>query len=122
MKAYIYTEFQSLVRNINDMELSFFKIDESYSNIKSIYESALFYCKLNNRNVKESIEDNVKSMELFSEKNQKLVEYSIVSNKKRTVKFFFILTASLQLYISYEKTKQLINSYEKSTHNNQAMS
>lgn len=109
MKAYKFTEFQSIVKELNDLNLTFMKIDESYSNIKALYESACYLNKVNNRNLIDGIIDSVKSIQLFSSEKQELAWFSIESNKKRSVKWFFILLASEQLFLTYENTKKLLS-------------
>lgn len=108
MKHYIFTEFQNIVKSINDNQLNGLKIDESFSNISDLYKSALYYNNVNNNNLKNEIVDTVKQLQLFSEEQNELVWFSIESNKKRSVKWFFILLASNQICLTYEQTKKLL--------------
>ena len=109
MKAYIFSEFRSLVAKVNDLDLTFIKADESYSNISSLYNSATYYNKVNNRNLKDGVEDCIKSFQMFSEEKNILIDFSIISKEKRSVKYFFLIELANQMCLSYEKTKQLLS-------------
>lgn len=103
MKASKYSEYQQVVKQINDANYTYFFVDESYSNISSLYETAVYLNKKNNLLLGE--DEPVKIMSLLSEEKNELVEFTIYSNEKRSIKFFFILECCMQLYLSREKTR-----------------
>lgn len=81
-----------------------------YSQIKSVYESAVYYNKIQNQFLKDDYDsDIVKMANFYCEIAGEPKTFNIKAYKKYTRKQWFILLFCEQQFKTYQQTKQYLN-------------